>query len=240
MSQQTHHRRPDHAEQSYRGAGRLTGRHAIITGGECGIGRAAAIAYAHEGADVLISYLPDAQERAQQTLRSIRHAGANAIGIACDIRDEAQCRRIIDRAVAGFGGVDILVNYAAYHLALPGGLPDISTEQFDRVIKTNLYGTFWLCKAALPHLRPGSAIINTTSVQAFHPSADLLDYATTTAGIIAFTRALAQSLAPRGVRVNAVTLDQAGQLADAASTYVFLASSDSSDITGEVLGRPAD
>jgi NAD(P)-dependent dehydrogenase (short-subunit alcohol dehydrogenase family) len=254
--------RPDHGEQSYRGAARLTGRRAVITGGDSGIGRAVAIAYAREGADVLISYLPEEEQDAQETLGWVRDAGRNGVGVPGDIRDEAHCARIVELATGKLGGLDILVNNAAYQMAQPDGLADITTEQFDRVLKTNLYAMFWLCKAALPHLGPGSAIINTASIQAFQPSAHLLDYATTKGGIVAFTKALAQDLADRGVRVNAVApgpiwtplipatmppeqvakfgadtpLGRAGQPAELAPAYVFFASQDSSYVTGEVLG----
>jgi len=253
---------PDHGEQSYRGSGRLTGRHAVITGGDSGIGRAVAIAFAREGADVLISYLPEEEQDAQETLRWVRDAGRNGVGVPGDIRDEAHCARIIERSVAELGGLDVLVNNAAYQMAQSNGIADITTEQFDRVFKTNLYAMFWLCKAALPHLRPGSVIINTASVQAFQPSAHLLDYATTKAGIVAFTKALAADLAERGIRVNAVApgpiwtplipatmpaeqvakfggdtpLGRAGQPAELAPSYVFFASQESGYVTGEVLG----
>jgi NAD(P)-dependent dehydrogenase (short-subunit alcohol dehydrogenase family) len=253
---------PDHGEQSYRGAGRLTGRRAVITGGDSGIGRAVAIAYAREGADVLIAYLPEEEQDARETLRWVEEAGRKGVGVPGDIRAEAHCGAIIDRAVQELGGIDILVNNAAYQMAQPGGLADITTEQFDRVLKTNLYAMFWLCKAALPHLQAGSVIINTASVQAYQPSAPLLDYATTKAGIVNFTKALAEDLAQRGVRVNAVApgpiwtplipatmpaekvesfgadvpLGRAGQPAELAPAYVFFASQESSYVTGEVLG----
>jgi NAD(P)-dependent dehydrogenase (short-subunit alcohol dehydrogenase family) len=254
--------KPDHGEYSYRGTGRLTGRRAVITGGDSGIGRAVAIAYAREGADVLISYLPEEERDAQDTLGWVREAGRNGVGVPGDIRDEAHCGRIIERATTELGGLDVLVNNAAYQMAQPNGLADITTEQFDRVLKTNLYAMFWLCKAALPHLQPGSAIINTASIQAFQPSAHLLDYATTKGGIVAFTKALAQDLAERGVRVNSVApgpiwtplipatmpkeqvakfgsdtpLGRAGQPVELAPVYVLFASQESSYITGEVLG----
>ncbi|HYN94335.1 MAG TPA: SDR family oxidoreductase [Pilimelia sp.] len=253
---------PDHGEESYRGSERLTGRRAVITGGDSGIGRAVAIAYAREGADVLISYLPDEEEDAQETARLIKDAGRTAVTLPGDIRDEAHCQLIIERAVSELGGIDILVNNAAYQMAQPGGITDITTEQFDRVMKTNLYAMFWLSKAAVPHLEPGSTIINTASIQAYQPSSSLLDYASTKAAIIAFTKALAEDLADKGVRVNAVApgpiwtplipatmteekvnsfgadtpLGRAGQPAELAPAYVFFASQESSYITGEVLG----
>jgi NAD(P)-dependent dehydrogenase (short-subunit alcohol dehydrogenase family) len=254
--------RPDHGEETYRGTGRLTGRRAVITGGDSGIGRAVAIAYAREGADVLIAYLPEEQQDAEETLHWVRQAGRTAVGVPGDIRDEAHCGEIIARAVRELGGLDVLVNNAAYQMAQPGGLAELGTEQFDRVLKTNLYAMFWLCKAALPHLERGATIINTASIQASQPSPALLDYATTKAGIVAFTKALAQDLAERGVRVNAVApgpiwtplipatmppekvdsfgadtpLGRAGQPAELAPAYVFFASQESSYVTGEVLG----
>ena len=254
--------RPDHGEESYQGAGRLTGRKAIITGGDSGIGRAVAIAYAREGADVLISYLAEEEEDARDTAQLIEKAGRTAVLVPGDIRDEAHCRAIIDRAVSDLGGVDILVNNAAYQMAQPGGITDITDEQFDRVMKTNLYAMFWLCRAAVPHMQPGATIINTASIQAYQSSSTLLDYATTKGGIVAFTKALAEDLAEKGVRVNAVApgpiwtplipatmteekvksfgsdtpLGRAGQPAELAPAYVYFASNDSSYTTGEVLG----
>ncbi|BBH66511.1 oxidoreductase [Actinoplanes sp. OR16] len=254
--------RPDHGEESYRGSGKLTGRKAIITGGDSGIGRAVAIAYAREGADVLISYLPEEEADARDTAGWIEKAGRKAVTVPGDIRDEAHCRAIIDRAVSELGGVDVLVNNAAYQMAQPGGISDITDEQFDRVMKTNLYAMFWLCRAAAPHLRPGATIINTASVQAYLSSSQLLDYATTKGGIVAFTKALAEEMAEKGVRVNAVApgpiwtplipstmpdekvakfggdtpLGRAGQPAELAAAYVYFASPDSSYTTGEVLG----
>jgi NAD(P)-dependent dehydrogenase (short-subunit alcohol dehydrogenase family) len=254
--------KPDHGERSYRGSGRLEGKRTVITGGDCGIGRAVAIAFAREGADVLISYLPEEEDDAQDTALLIEKAGRTAVTVSGDIRDEAHCQAIIDHAVRAFGGIDILVNNAAYQMAQPGGISDITTEQFDRVMKTNLYAMFWLCRAAVPHLQPGSAIINTASVQAYLSSSALLDYATTKGGIVAFTKALAEELAEKGVRVNAVApgpiwtplipttmpaekvkkfgadtpLGRAGQPAELAPAYVYFASQESSYTTGEVLG----
>jgi hypothetical protein len=254
--------RPDHGEESYRGSGRLTGRKAVITGGDSGIGRAVAIAYAREGADVLISYLPEEEDDAQETVELIEKAGRRAVTVPGDIRDEAQCRAIIDRALSDLGGIDILVNNAAYQMMQPGGIVDITDEQFDRVMKTNLYAMFWLCRAAVPHLQPGATIINTASVQAYQSSSPLLDYATTKGGIVAFTKALAEDLAEKGVRVNAVApgpiwtplipatmteekvknfggdtpMGRAGQPAELAAAYVYFASAESSYTTGEVLG----
>ncbi|MEV6598418.1 SDR family oxidoreductase [Actinoplanes sp. NPDC051346] len=254
--------RPDHGEESYRGNSRLIGRRAVITGGDSGIGRAVAIAFAREGADVLISYLPEEEPDARDTAHLIEKAGRRAVTVPGDIRDEAHCAAIVDRAVAELGGLDILVNNAAFQMAQPGGIAKITTEQFDRVMKTNLYAMFWLCRAAVPHLPPGSAIINTASVQAYLSSSALLDYATTKGGIVAFTKALAEDLAEQGIRVNAVApgpiwtplipttmppekvekfgadtpLGRAGQPAELAPAYVYFASQESSYVTGEVLG----
>jgi NAD(P)-dependent dehydrogenase (short-subunit alcohol dehydrogenase family) len=253
---------PDHGEDSYRGSGRLTGKRAIITGGDSGIGRAVAIAFAREGADVLIAYLPEEEDDARETAELVEQAGRTAITMPGDIRDEAHCSAIVERAVSEFGGVDILVNNAAYQMAQPGGITDITTEQFDRVMKTNLYAMFWLSKAAVPHMAPGSTIINTASIQAYQSSPELLDYATTKAGIVAFTKALGAGLAEKGIRVNSVApgpvwtplipatmpgekvesfgaqtpLGRAGQPAELAPAYVFFASQESSYVTGEVLG----
>ena len=253
---------PDHGEDSYRGSDRLSGKRAVVTGGDSGIGRAVAFAFACEGADVLISYLPDEEDDARETVRLVEKAGRKAITVPGDIRDEAHCTAIIDKAITGLGGVDILVNNAAYQMSQDGGIFDISTEQFDRVMKTNLYAMFWLSKAAAGRMRPGSTIINTASIQAYQPSPQLLDYATTKAGIIAFTKALAANLADRGIRVNAVApgpiwtplipatmpkekvesfgkntpMGRAGQPAELAPAYVFFASQESSYVTGEVLG----
>jgi NAD(P)-dependent dehydrogenase (short-subunit alcohol dehydrogenase family) len=251
----------DHGESSYRGTGRLTGRRALITGGDSGIGRAIALAFAREGADVLISYLPEEQSDADETARLVQDAGRRCVAVAGDITDEGHCAELVRRAVDELGGLDVLVNNAAYQM-VQGGIADITSEQFDRVLKTNLYAMFWLCRAAIPHLQPGSSIINTSSVQAYQPSPGLLDYATTKAGIVNFTRGLAQELAPKGIRVNTVApgpiwtplipatmppdmvddfgsetpLGRAGQPVEVASAFVFLASAESSYITGERIG----
>ncbi|MCG7284574.1 SDR family oxidoreductase [Cellulomonas sp. ACRRI] len=253
---------PDHGEESYVGSGRLEGKRALITGGDSGIGRAVALAFAREGADVAISYLPDEEEDAQETVRLIEDAGRRALTLPGDIRDEAFCSEIVERTVSELGGLDVLVNNAAFQMSQENGLLDLTTEQLDRTFKTNLYAMFWITKAALPHLRPGSSVINTTSVQAYEPSPQLIDYATTKAGILNFTKALAQQVAEQGIRVNAVApgpiwtplipatmpaekvkefgadtpLGRAGQPAELAPAYVFFASQESSYITGERIG----
>ena len=253
---------PDHGEDSYRGSGRLSGKRAVITGGDSGIGRAVAIAFAREGADVLISYLPAEEDDARDTAQLIEKAGRKAITVPGDIRDESHCISVVDKAVSDLGGVDILVNNAAYQMAQDNGIFDITTEQFDRVMKTNLYAMFWLSKAAAQHMKPGSTIVNTASIQAYQSSPELLDYATTKAGIVAFTKALAANLANKGIRVNAVApgpiwtplipatmpkekvesfgadtpMGRAGQPAELAPAYVFFASQESSYVSGEVLG----
>jgi len=253
--------KPDHGEQSYRGSGRLSDKRAVITGADSGIGRAVALAFAREGADVVLSYLESEEADANETVQLVEAAGRRAIRCPGDIRDEDVCARIIETAVQELGGLDILVNNAAYQMAQQGGIADISTEQFDRVLKTNLYAMFWLSKFAIPHLQPGATIINTSSVQAVSPSPELLDYATTKAGIQNFTKGLAQGLAEKGIRVNAVApgpiwtplipatmpveraeshgestpLGRAGQPAEVAPTYVFLASQESSYITAEMI-----
>ncbi|TYB94354.1 glucose 1-dehydrogenase [Micromonospora sp. WP24] len=255
--------RPDHGEQSYRGSDRLAGKRALITGGDSGIGRAVAIAFAREGADVLIGYLGAEEDAdARDTVALIEEAGRRGLAVRGDLTEERHCRELVDRAVADLGGLDLLVNVAGYQMSQDKGILGISTEQFDRVMKTNLYAMFWLCKAAVPHLPEGSAIINTSSIQAAEPSPQLLDYATTKAGIANFTKALAADLADRGIRVNAVApgavwtplipatmpqeavesfgqnspLGRPGQPAELAPAYVFLASQESSFVTGEVLG----
>jgi len=253
--------RPDHGEDSYRGSGRLTGRRAIITGGDSGIGRAVAIAFAREGADVLVSYLEEEEDDAQETARWIRDAGRTAVTAAGDITDERHCRSLAQRAVDELGGVDIVVNNAAYQMALER-FEDLTTEQLERTYRTNVFAMFWLCQAALPHLRPGSCIINTSSIQAYQPSPHLVDYASTKAAIVNVTKNMAQELAPRGIRVNSVApgpiwtplipatmpaemvdqfgqqtpIGRAGQPAELAPAFVFLASQESSYVTGETLG----
>jgi hypothetical protein len=254
--------RPDHGETSYRGSGRLAGRKALVTGGDSGIGRAAAIAFAREGADVAIGYLPQEQPDAEEVLDLIRKEGRKAVALPGDIRDEAFCRQMVDNAVRELGGLDILVNNAGRQHTLPS-LDELTTELFDWTFKTNVYAPFWITKAALPHLKPGASIIITASVQAYEPSAALFDYAQTKACNVVFAKSLAKQLAPKGIRVNAVApgpywtplqpsggqtqenlesfggetpMGRPGQPVEIAPTYVLLASQESSFTTGQVLG----
>ncbi|RYE56899.1 MAG: SDR family oxidoreductase, partial [Sphingobacteriales bacterium] len=195
--------RPDHGEHSYKGSGRLTGRKALITGGDSGMGRAAAIAYAREGADVAINYLPNEEEDAREVVALIKEAGRKAVAIPGDLRTEAFCQELVKRTVAELGGLDILVNNAARQQTFPSIL-DLPSEEFDATMKTNIYAPYWTIKAALPHLKPGAVIIGTTSVQASDPSEDLYDYAQTKAATTSYIRSLAKQLAPKGIRVNGV------------------------------------
>lgn len=254
--------RPDHGETSYKGSGRLAGRKALITGGDSGIGRAVAIAFAREGADVAISYLPDEEPDAREVVELIRKAGRKAVALPGDIRDEAWCQQLVQKTVDGLGGLDILVNNAGRQHSFDSIL-DISTEYFDWTMKTNLYALFWITKAAVPHLPAGAAIINTASVNSFNPSENLLDYATTKGGILIFTKALAKQLVKKGIRVNAVApgpfwtplqvsggqsddklkkfggdtpMGRPGQPAEIAPIYVQLASTEASYQTGQVVG----
>jgi NAD(P)-dependent dehydrogenase (short-subunit alcohol dehydrogenase family) len=254
--------RPDHGEKSYQGSGRLVGRKALLTGGDSGIGRAAAIAFAREGADVAINYLPVEEPDAREVIDLIRAEGRKAVAIPGNIRSESFCSRLVDEAVRELGGLDILVNNAAMQVT-QDKIADITTEQFDSTFKTNVYAMFWITKAALPHLEPGAAIINTSSVQAYDPSPSLLDYAQTKACIVAFTKALAKQVAKQGIRVNAVApgpfwtplqpsggadlenlipfgestpLGRPGQPAELGPLYVLLASQESSYATGQVYG----
>ncbi|AZB28463.1 SDR family oxidoreductase [Chryseobacterium balustinum] len=253
---------PDHGEKSYVGSGRLSGRKALITGGDSGIGRAAAIAYAREGADVAINYLPDEQEDAQQVIELIKKEGQKAIAIPGDIRNEAFCKKLVEQAVQQLGGLDILVNNAG-HQKSNESILDISTEDFDWTIKTNIYAPFWITKAALPHMKPGSSIIGLSSVQAYDPSADLYDYAQTKAATTNYVKSLAKQLGPKGIRVNGVApgpvwtplqvsggqtqenlikfggdtpLGRPGQPAELASIFVQLAANDASFSTGQIYG----
>lgn len=251
---------PDYGEKSYQGHERLTGKTALITGGDSGIGRAVALAFAREGADVVISYLneePDAQE----TVRVVKAAGRTAIAIAGDISSEEHCQSIVQQTVENFGKIDILVNNAAFQMTYES-FGEIPSEDFDYTLRTNLHAMFYLSKAALPHMRPGSAIINTASIQAYQPSPSLLPYATSKGAIVTFTKALAQEVIERGVRVNCVApgpvwtplipattpeehvatfgqqtpMGRPAQPAELAPLYVFLASPESSYICGEIVG----
>jgi NAD(P)-dependent dehydrogenase (short-subunit alcohol dehydrogenase family) len=195
--------RPDHGETSYKGLGRLTGRKALITGADSGIGRATAIAFAREGADIVMNYLPSEEPDAAEVEKLIKDAGRKAVKMPGDIADENFCKELIEKTVSQLGGLDILTNIAGKQHAQEN-IRDISTDQFDKTMRTNIYAMFWLCKYALPHMPAGSAIINTASIQAYQPSPALLDYASTKAAIVAFTKALAKQAAEKGIRVNAV------------------------------------
>lgn len=254
--------RPDHGEESYKGSGRLKGRKALITGGDSGMGRAAAIAYAREGADVAINYLPAEEPDAKEVIELIKKEGRKAIAIPGDLREEAFCKRLVDEAVQGLGGLDILVNNAGRQQTRESIL-DITSEDFDATMKTNIYAPFWITKAALPHLKPGSVIIATTSVQATDPSAELFDYAQTKAANTSYVRSLAKQLGPKGIRVNGVApgpiwtalqvsggatmeklknfggdtpLARPGQPVELCSIYVQLAANDASYLTGQIYG----
>lgn len=254
--------RPDHGETSYRGSGRLLGRKVLITGGDSGMGRAAAIAYAREGADVAINYFPSEEPDAREVIDLIKAEGRTGVAIPGDLRDEAFCQDLVAKAVSGLGGLDTLVSNAGRQQAHDSIL-DISTEQFDWTMKTNIYAPFWIIKAALPHLKPGSVIIATTSEQAYDPTPDLYDYAQTKAATMNFIKSLAKQLASRGIRVNGVApgpiwtplqvsggasqqklekfggqtpMGRPGQPAELASIYVQLAAADASYATGQVYG----
>jgi NAD(P)-dependent dehydrogenase (short-subunit alcohol dehydrogenase family) len=254
--------RPDHGESSYRGSGRLAGRKALITGGDSGMGRAAAIAYAREGADVAINYFPSEESDAQEVIALIRAEGRVGLALPGDLRDEAFCTRLVADAAKELGGLDILVSNAGRQQAHDSIL-EISSEAFDATMKTNIYAPFWIIKAALAHLPPGATIIATTSEQAYDPTPDLYDYAQTKAATMNFVKSLSKQLAPRGIRVNGVApgpiwtplqvsggasqekleqfggktpLGRPGQPAELASIYVQLAASDASYATGQIYG----
>lgn len=252
----------DHGEKSYVGLGRMKGRKALVTGADSGIGRAVAIAFAREGADVALNYLPEEQADAAEVVALIEAEGRKAIALPGDLQDEAFCRDLVAKAVDALGGLDVLANIAGKQLAVEK-IEDLDTEQFEATFRTNVHALFWVCKAALPHLPAGATIINTASIQAYQPSPNLLDYAPTKAAIVNFTKSLAQQVAERGIRVNAVApgpiwtplqpaggqppeaipefgaqtpLKRAGQPVEMASAYVLLATQESSYITGEVIG----
>jgi NAD(P)-dependent dehydrogenase (short-subunit alcohol dehydrogenase family) len=253
---------PDHGEKSYRGSGRLAGRKALITGGDSGMGRAAAIAFAREGADVAINYFPNEEPDAREVIALIRAEGRIGLALPGDLRDAAFCKTMVEQAVKGLSGLDILVNNAARQQSRDSIL-DVSNEDFDATMKTNLYAPFWIIKAALPYLKPGSAIIGTTSEQAYDPSPDLYDYAQTKAATMNYVKSLAKQLGPKGIRVNGVApgpiwtplqvsggasmeklqqfgsqtvFKRPGQPAELASIYVQLAAADASFATGQVYG----
>lgn len=254
--------KPDHGEQSYVGLGRLVGRRAVITGADSGIGRAVAIAFAREGADVALNYLPSEEPDAREVVDLVEKAGRKAVALPGDISDENFCTELIEKSAKALGGIDILVNVAGKQQAVKE-IAKLTTEQFDETFKTNVYAMFWLCKAALPHMPAGATIVNTTSIQSYQPSPALLDYASTKAAITAFTHALAKQVAEKGIRVNAVApgpvwtplqpsggqpqekipdfgsavpMKRPAQPAELASVYVLLASQESSFVTGEVYG----
>ncbi len=254
--------KPDHGEETYRGSGRLTNRKALNTGGDSGMGRAAAIAYAREGADVAINYFPSEEPDAREVIQLIQAAGRTGVPLPGDLRDEAFCQQLVKDAVQKLGGLDIIVCNAGRQQSRPSIL-DVTSEDFDSTMKTNIYAPFWIIKAALPHLQPGSCIIGTTSEQAYDPSADLYDYAQTKAATMNYVKSLAKQLGPKGIRVNGVApgpvwtplqisggapeqkyekfgsttvLGRPGQPAELASIYVQLAAADASFATGNIYG----
>ncbi|WP_412066438.1 SDR family oxidoreductase [Rhizobium sp. SYY.PMSO] len=253
---------PDHGEESYRGSGKLKGRKALVTGGDSGIGRAAAIAFAREGADVAISYLSEEAPDAREVIALIEAEGRKAVALPGDIKEEDWCAELVEKAVSELGGLDILVVNAGRQ-QYREKIEELSTEDFDKTMKTNLYALHWIVKAAVPHMPAGSAVITTASIQAYQPSPILLDYATTKAGIVAYTKALAKQLIERGIRANVVApgpvwtvlqpsggqpdekvenfgkdsdFGRPGQPVELAPVFVLLASQDASFINGEVYG----
>ena len=253
--------KPDHGETSYKGSGRLNGRKALVTGGDSGIGRAAAIAFAREGADVAINYLPAEEPAAQEVIKLIEAEGRKGVALPGDIRNEAFCNHLVSEAVRELGGLDILVNNAGRQIAHKS-IDEITTANFDETFKTNVYGMFWITKAALEHMKAGSAIINTASINAYDPSEVMIDYAATKGAIMIWTKGLAKQLAEKGIRVNAVApgpfwtalqvtggqppekipefgketpMGRAGQPVELAGIYVLLASGESSYSSGQVF-----
>ncbi len=252
--------KPDYGEQSYQGHGRLEGKAAVITGGDSGIGRAVALAFAREGADVLISHLNEESD-AEETVRVVEASGRRCVAVPGDIGEEGHCQSIVRRAVDELGRLDVLVNNAAYQAMYPS-IQEISTEEWDKTFRTNIFSMFWLCKEAIPHIPPGGTIINSASVEAYQPKPPLLAYATTKGAIVTFTKALSHEVIEQGIRVNAVApgpvwtpliamsyppeqipefgksvpMQRPAQPAELAPAYVFLASQESSYVNGEVLG----
>ena len=253
--------KPDHGEESYKGLGRLIGKTAVITGGDSGIGRAVAIAFAREGADVLFTYLPDEEPDANETVNWIEKAGRKAVKVAGDLTQEQHCKEVIERAFQEFGKLDILVHNAAFQMS-HDKLEEFTTEEFDRTFKTNVYALFWLGRAALPRMKPNSTMINTASIQAYDPSSNLAPYAATKAAIVSLTKTFSQLSMKHGVRVNAVApgpvwtplipatmpeekvknfgkttlFERPAQPVELAPLYVFLASNEARYVTGEVYG----
>lgn len=253
---------PDCGESSYVGSGRLQGRKALVTGGDSGIGRAAAIAYAREGADVVINYLPAEQEDAEQVKVLIEESGRKAVLLPGDLSDETFARSLVNQAIKELGGLDILALVAGKQVAIPE-IADLTSEQFQKTYAVNVFALFWITQEALPHLKPGASIITTSSIQAYQPSPHLLDYASTKAAILNYSRGLAKQVAEKGIRVNVVApgpiwtalqisggqtqdkipkfgqqtpMKRAGQPAELAPVYVYLASQESSYVTAEVHG----
>jgi NAD(P)-dependent dehydrogenase (short-subunit alcohol dehydrogenase family) len=254
--------RPDHGETSYKGSGRLAGRKALITGGDPGMGRADAIAYAREGADVVISYYPSEEPDAKEVIELIKSAGRKGIPLPGDLMTESYCEQLVSKTVSELGGLDIIVSNAGRQQQC-GDILKLTTEAFDATMKTNIYAPFWIIKAAVPHLQPGSSIIATTSEQAYDPAGNLYDYAQTKAATMNYVKSLAKQLGPKGIRVNGVApgpiwtplqvsggatqdhlihfgedypLQRAGQPAELASIYVQLAANDGSYTTGNIYG----
>jgi NAD(P)-dependent dehydrogenase (short-subunit alcohol dehydrogenase family) len=249
----------DHGEDSYRGCDRLPDRAAIVTGADSGIGRAVALAFAREGADVLVSYLSE-HEDAKETVRLVEDAGRRAVAVPGDIGDKAHCESLVERAISEFGRLDVLVNNAAFQ-QVHDSIEEHPSEEIEQIFRTNILSMFWLCQAAVPHMQPGAAIVNTTSIQAYEPSPQLLPYSTTKGAIVTFTKGLAQELTPKGIRVNAVApgpvwtplipmsmpedqieqfgsdtpLGRTAQPAEIAPCYVFLASDEARFVSGEIL-----
>jgi NAD(P)-dependent dehydrogenase (short-subunit alcohol dehydrogenase family) len=251
---------PDYGENSYQGSGKLVGRAALITGADSGIGRAVALTFAREGADILFAYLEE-DEDAKETIRLVEAAGRKVVAMKGDVGDESFCQRLVERTMREFGHLDLLVNNAAYQQTYQS-ITEIPSDEIERVFRTNILAMFWLCKAAIPHMRPGAAIINSASIEAYEPKPILLHYASTKGAIVTFTKGLAQELTPKGIRVNAVApgpvwtplvvmsmppesvsnfgksdpMQRPAQPIEVATAYVFLASNDASYISGETLG----